>query len=469
MDGQHQYEINLKKDDLFICLSSDDVYFISKQMDKWCTILLDDSYVPTNLPQRPAVSATVPVQPLPQQPQPMPEPVPQQVVMPPVMEPQPQPQMMPQQPMPMAQPVAANGGFIHPAQAQVPQPQIPQPQPQPQMVAPMQMANANELMAQQLMAQNLQLQALQQQMAVQQAQPQPMPQPQMVPQQPMPQAQPQPTLQDVLDQVGQPNLPSFVSQQPPVQQTVLNNMPVAAGTHQDVNLPMAQAPVMPQQPVLQQSQPMPQPLPLPMPEAVQQPIPQAVPQQAPLPPVPMLQAEVAVAPQPEPVVEAQPQPQPVPKQTAPQPVAVGAPALVSADDQDDFEAVMNSLLRDFEGNPETPNFASDAGTPRERVEPDLSSVTSLADLCDRSDAANSEDYLLLSAYYLTRIERLESFSLKKVNSLLVKSGLTPVNHSVLETVLSNGYLSMLPDLTGTAEVTEYQISKDGISAAISLL
>jgi hypothetical protein len=105
----------------------------------------------------------------------------------------------------------------------------------------------------------------------------------------------------------------------------------------------------------------------------------------------------------------------------------------------------------------------------ESLEPDLSYVTSLADLCDRSNAGSSEDYLLLSAYYLTRVERQETFSLKKINSVLVKSGLTPINHSVLESVLASGYLAMVPDLTGTAEVSEYSITRDGREAAIQLL
>ena len=49
MYGQHRYEINWKQGDLSINLSSDDLYFISKQMDRWCQILMDDSYVPISM------------------------------------------------------------------------------------------------------------------------------------------------------------------------------------------------------------------------------------------------------------------------------------------------------------------------------------------------------------------------------------------------------------------------------------
>lgn len=402
MDGQHQYEINLKKDDLFICLSSDDVYFISKQMDKWFRILLDDTYVPVNLPPwpQPAVESaqSVPVQAIEQaQPQPLPQPEPV-APPPPVVQAAPVPEPIPQ-PIPQPVPVAAappvsEAAFITPAQAQMPEPQpvaVAQPTPE-----------SNQQLAEQIMS----IQPAQPEVAV---------------------APAQPTLQEVLTQVGQPNLPDFVPQQAPEPQSVLSTMPAqpVENAYQDVNLPLAQAP-------MQQPQPVPQPMPLPQPQMQPQPIPQAAP---------------------------------------PQPVAVGAPALVPSGEQDDFEAVMNSLLRDFEDkdpNAEAPDYPP-AGGLRPRIEPDLSGVTSLADLCDRSNAANSEDYLLLSAYYLTRLERQETFSLKKVNSVLVKSGLTPVNHSVLETVLSNGYLSMVPDLTGMADVTEYKISNEGIAAGMALL
>jgi hypothetical protein len=341
MDGQHQYEITLKKDDLFINLSSDDVYFISKQMDKWFRILLDDSYVPVTLPPWPQPEPAPVVQT-----QPLPEPVPQEVAQP--VAPVQQPVAMPQ---PAPQPVA---------EAALPQPQTqPQSQLQPQVELPMS--------------------------AVAPVAPQPMPQPQ----------------------------------------------PVAAVEIKpaDVNLPMSQ----PQQP----APAVPQAMPAAMPESVVE--------QQPSIPVrpPVIMAEPSVAAQPQPA-------------------------------SPEFEAVMDSLMKDLEDTDEeplvVPDYAPVSNTMSgESLEPDLSYVTSLADLCDRSNAGSSEDYLLLSAYYLTRVERQETFSLKKINSVLVKSGLTPINHSVLESVLASGYLAMVPDLTGTAEVSEYSITRDGREAAIQLL
>jgi len=353
MDGEHQYEITLKKDGLFINLSSDDVYFISKQMDKWFRILLDDSYVPVTLPQRPepAPVAQAPAQPV-------------------------------AQPMPEAPPVA----------------QAPPVQPQPQPSPPMEVPPAAVAMA--------------------------APQPEVPP--------------VVVQQVAQPA--------------------VAPSQYAEVNLPLTQQPAAP---AVAQAAPQPQPVAPVQPLPPAEPIPEALPE---------LVAQPVTVAQQQPVAQPAPVQAPLPQ---PQPVAVAAPAMpqpqANPNGQDDFEAVMDSLMKDLDDDGNGGELPYTAPSGAVGPEPDLTLVTSLADLCDRSNAANSEDYLLLSAYYLTRIERQATFSLKKVNSALVKSGLTPVNHSILETVLSRGFLSMVPDLNGTAEVTEYMMTVEGQQAATILL
>lgn len=275
MDEQHRYEINLKKDELYIQLSSDDVYFISQQMDKWFRILLDDSYVPVSYPKAQAAP-----EPPPPAPAPAPEPPP-------------------------------------------PPPPAPEPEPAPQ--------------------------------------PEPPPPP-----------------------------------------------------------PPAPEPEPPQQATLPLSEPEPEP-------------------------------------------QAQPMPAPPP---------------LDEHVENDFEAVMDSLMKDLgdEGPAEeasAPYHAATVsggdGNGKPAGETPLDLIDSLSELCDRSHATSLEDFLLLSAYYLTYFEGQEKFSLKRINSMLVKSGLTPVNHSVLESMLARGYLSMVPDLTGTAEVSEYVLTEDGQHYANKLL
>lgn len=298
MEGEHQYEIGLKLNDLYINLASDDVYFISKQMDKWFGILLDDTYVPASLPPAPA-------------------------------------------------PVAAPKQEAPPVQEPVEEAPV---QPEPVLAAP----------------------------------------------------------------------------------------PVAE-THRDIDLPTR---------------------------------PQAVP---PTPPPPKpISPLITPKPEPDPVVmvpESTPVAEPAGVSVAPAPVLDEAV-------QDDFEAVMDSLMKDLDeevGEAELESSALEAELVSEASENgkfgpiDMSLIESLADLCERSRAGTSEDYLLLAAFYLTTFENQDKFSLKRVNSMLVKSGLTPVNHSVLETTLSRGYLSMVPDLTGMAESSEYTLTEDGQSFVSHLL
>ncbi len=347
MDAQHSYEISLKKDALFINLSSDDVYFISKQMDKWFRILLDDSYVPVTLPQRPQPAsveppvALPPPQPADEQPAaPQPEPIPQPVATVPIAA----PELSIPQAAPPAEPIPAALPMEEPAPQPVYEQPVPPPQPEP-------MPQVTEA---------------------------PVAAPVMVEEAVPPVVQPQPAMVDL----------------PPIMQPA--------------------APVAAPQPALSVVSPAPQPA--------------------------LVTAAVGTQPLPE----------------------------------DDFEAVMNTVMQDLETPKPLPQPLQNTGNlhipaplpPREPA--DLSLVSSLSDLCEQAHAGTSEDYLILASYYLNQMEYQETFSLKRINSNLVKSGLTPVNHSILETVLSKGLLAMVPDMTGTAEASEYMITQEGLNAVNAL-
>lgn len=313
MVGQHRYEINLKQGDLFISLSSDDLYFISKQMDKWCQVLMDDSYIPISIPSSsklqqmpPAVAPAYEAPPQPAYAQP----------------PQPTAYVQPQAYAPQPQPV----GYVQQATSPVP-PQYHEAQ---------------------------------------------------VAYQPAP---------------------------PPVAPLPTTPGPSPAEMNFQPAFPQEAQPVAPQVPV-------------------------------------------------------QPVPHPSPQQQLP----FQEPPKSSPQSKDEFEVVMDSLMREFE---EEPPEAS-GQTPSGQTSSDLSGISTLLELCDRAQAESSEDYLLLSAYYLTYFEKEGKFSLKRINSMLVKSGLTPVNHSVLEASLGQGHLAMVPDTTGLAAVSEYVLTAEGQQAAQQL-
>lgn len=348
MDAPHRYEMSLKKDGLFINLSSDDVYFISKQMDKWFRILLDDSYVPVSLPKPAPVVASVP-------------------------------------------PVVS--------EATVP---------------------------------DIALQA---------------------------------TAPDVpsTDLAGTVSAPVAA---PPVEATSASSpLPI---------VPAAVTPELPQSPepvrAAQAAPPVsPAPSPAPLASAPELASPLSTPEVTPLPttPAPPLETLDSFAP-----VSAMP---PVESASPVAPPALSVvPPLVSSPSpgeppKDDFESVMDTVMRDLEAPPPplptTPVIETlyeqssvPAATPM-----NLDLVNSLADLCDQAQPGSSEDYLLLASYYLSQVESQACFSLKRINANLVKSGLTPVNHSALESVLSKGYLCMVPDLSGTAEVSEYSMTDEGLA------
>ncbi|MEB3245134.1 MAG: hypothetical protein VKJ06_04015 [Vampirovibrionales bacterium] len=112
---------------------------------------------------------------------------------------------------------------------------------------------------------------------------------------------------------------------------------------------------------------------------------------------------------------------------------------------------------------EAPEATGDELTPpqpEQRVS-DLRYIDSLMDLVEQAKPQTMEESLMLTTYYLTFFDAMSVFNLKHINNLLVKSGYGPVNHSAIETAIDRGYLAVVPDLNGTAEMTEYTLSDAG--------
>lgn len=236
------------------------------------------------------------------------------------------------------------------------------------------------------------------------------------------------------------------------------------------------------------------PEPEPEPEVIPEPVKVEIEPEPEPPPVELPRVKPLPEPEPEPVPEkpmviekivisatSSPEPPPKPK---PRPVAfidaevTPPPEIIETteDDtvldeevKDDFEAVMASIKEDMDktedpdSEPDLPKFtvASPLITKVEPKKMDLEMMDSLTDLYERSNASSAEDILLLSSYFLTFCEREEKFSLRRINSMIVRSGLNPVTHSVIEGALEKGYLEMVPDMTGMAEVTEYCLTSNG--------
>ncbi|MDX2084758.1 MAG: hypothetical protein SFZ03_05155 [Candidatus Melainabacteria bacterium] len=156
----------------------------------------------------------------------------------------------------------------------------------------------------------------------------------------------------------------------------------------------------------------------------------------------------------------------VPLETAATAVSPSNPLSESV--QDDFEAVMDSLLEDLgaaatsppeETAPESPEPRSQAATV----------IHSLTHLCEQAQLTQPEDSLLMTVYYLLVVEAEVQCSLARMNALRTQSNLPSVNHGMVELALSKGYLSVVPDLTGLADATEYTLSQEGQQYVESLL
>lgn len=79
------------------------------------------------------------------------------------------------------------------------------------------------------------------------------------------------------------------------------------------------------------------------------------------------------------------------------------------------------------------------------------------------------DYLLISSYYLQEKEDTEKYSLKQINSAIVPHIKDPIDHSVIHEAVGHEYFEVIPDYLGTAGVTEYKITEEGVDYILNEL
>ena len=71
------------------------------------------------------------------------------------------------------------------------------------------------------------------------------------------------------------------------------------------------------------------------------------------------------------------------------------------------------------------------------------------------------DYLLLTAYYLQTKENLFKYSLKQLNSKSMPFLGSLIDHSIIHNAVAHDFIEVVPDYNGTAEVTEYRLTPVG--------
>ncbi len=79
------------------------------------------------------------------------------------------------------------------------------------------------------------------------------------------------------------------------------------------------------------------------------------------------------------------------------------------------------------------------------------------------------DYLLITAYFLKEKEDKEKYSLKQINSKIVPHIKEPIDHSMIHEAVAHSYIEVIPDYTGTSDITEYAITEEGIDYILNEL
>lgn len=70
-------------------------------------------------------------------------------------------------------------------------------------------------------------------------------------------------------------------------------------------------------------------------------------------------------------------------------------------------------------------------------------------------------YLIITAYFLSEFDKLERFSLKQINAKLMQNLSEVIDHTTLQEAISQGFIELVPDLTGTSEIGEYKLTEAG--------
>lgn len=87
--------------------------------------------------------------------------------------------------------------------------------------------------------------------------------------------------------------------------------------------------------------------------------------------------------------------------------------------------------------------------------------TDFEKLIKSKNAKNSQDHLIVTAFYMLHIENILRFSIKQLNRRLVPINKEPVTHKTIQEAISNKFIELVPDFTGLGDTTEYSLTQKG--------
>lgn len=136
---------------------------------------------------------------------------------------------------------------------------------------------------------------------------------------------------------------------------------------------------------------------------------------------------------------------------------------------------INSIQQEQESTPQSPELSGEekqiASVDFESVleksienptfEPDKTKDQVYLNLVRSKNTTDKFHYLVITAYYLSEFEKLERFSLKQINAKLMQNLAEVIDSATLQDALNQGFIELVPDLTGTSDVTEYKLTREG--------
>lgn len=161
-----------------------------------------------------------------------------------------------------------------------------------------------------------------------------------------------------------------------------------------------------------------------------------------------------------------------PKESEPQPIQQIEPEKVF----DNASSLLKTIntIQDEQQNPETAisqeipaEETADFGAVLEEkienptFEPTKNNDPIFLNLVNSKHTTDKFHYLMITAYYLSEFEKLERFSLKQINSKMMQNLSELIDHSMLQDAINQGFIEMIPDLTGLSDVAEYRLTRLG--------
>jgi hypothetical protein len=88
-------------------------------------------------------------------------------------------------------------------------------------------------------------------------------------------------------------------------------------------------------------------------------------------------------------------------------------------------------------------------------------IASIKQVIEEKNPETMHDYLIVAANYLSEAEGLDRFSIKQINAKVFAFAKKPIDHALIQKAVNNGYIKIVPDYTGMADITEYALTPEG--------